>query len=312
MNTGIYLSYTGLGANLLHLSYCHQIAKKFGAVTIITLCKNLEETLKDDPLIKKVYYLDKYQKKFFDLFKLSMVLKKFKFTNFLIFYPGIRIYFAAKLAGIKNIKIYSFFKKKNLNLVMAAKELTENFLKINKCPTETKFFIKKEKLIELKKKYNQDKFKIVIGAGSSGPTTRWGAKNFSELINRLNETDNYFFFILCGPNEKDIESEIISKIKKKNFTTLSNKKIVDVIPYLCFADMYVGNDSFGSHITSQSGIKSIVILLDSPKAYTDYSENHYRILPKNFDINDVTHGSNIDPNLITVEMVINKIKNLKN
>ena len=76
--------------------------------------------------------------------------------------------------------------------------------------------------------------------------------------------------------------------------------------------MYVGNDSFGSHITSQSGIKSIVILLDSPKAYTDYSENHYRILPKNFDINDVTHGSKIDPNLGTVEMVINKIKNLKN
>ncbi len=28
MKTGIYLSYIGLGANLLHLSYCHQIAKK--------------------------------------------------------------------------------------------------------------------------------------------------------------------------------------------------------------------------------------------------------------------------------------------
>ncbi len=76
--------------------------------------------------------------------------------------------------------------------------------------------------------------------------------------------------------------------------------------------MYVGNDSFGSHITSQSGIKSIVIILDSPRAYTDYSQNYYRILPENFDINDVTHGSNINPNLITVEMVINKIKHLKN
>ena len=54
MKTGIYLSYIGLGANLLHLSYCHQIAKKHGPVTIITLCKNLEETLIDDPLIEKV------------------------------------------------------------------------------------------------------------------------------------------------------------------------------------------------------------------------------------------------------------------
>ena len=41
--------------------------------------------------------------------------------------------------------------------------------------------------------------------------------------------------------------------------------------------MYVGNDSFGSHITAQSGIKSLVILLDSPKAYTDYSKNYQRI-----------------------------------
>jgi len=85
MNTGIYLSYSGLGANLLHLSYCHQIAKKYGAVTIITLCKNLRETLEDDPLIKEVYYLDKYQKKFFDILKLSKVLKKFNFANLLIF-----------------------------------------------------------------------------------------------------------------------------------------------------------------------------------------------------------------------------------
>ena len=30
MKTGIFLSYRGLGANLLHLAYCHQIAKKFG------------------------------------------------------------------------------------------------------------------------------------------------------------------------------------------------------------------------------------------------------------------------------------------
>ena len=60
MKTGIYLSYVGLGANLLHLSYCHQVAKKNGPVTIITLCKNLEAALADDPLIEKVFYIDQY------------------------------------------------------------------------------------------------------------------------------------------------------------------------------------------------------------------------------------------------------------
>ena len=95
MKTGIYLSYVGLGANLLHLSYCHEVAKKYGPVTIITLCKNLEETLAHDPLIKEVHYLNKYHKKLIDIFNLSKFLKEFEFTNLLIFYPSLRINLAA-------------------------------------------------------------------------------------------------------------------------------------------------------------------------------------------------------------------------
>ena len=75
--------------------------------------------------------------------------------------------------------------------------------------------------------------------------------------------------------------------------------------------MYVGNDSFGSHIISQNGKRSIIMLLDSPKAYTDYSQNHYRIIPKGFDIEQITHGTNANPNLITVEEVIQTIDHLK-
>ena len=100
MKTGIFLSYTGLGANLLHLAYCHEISKKFGPVTIITLCKNLEDALKDDPRIKKVYFLEKYHKKFFDIFNLSQILKNFKFDQIFIYYPSIRIFFASKLANL--------------------------------------------------------------------------------------------------------------------------------------------------------------------------------------------------------------------
>ena len=311
MKTGIYLSYVGLGANLLHLSYCHQIAKKNGPVTIITLCKNLEAALADDPLIEKVFYIDKYHKKLIDVFSLAKILRNFNFRDLLIFYPSIRLYLSSKLAGIKNVWIYNFFKKKNLHLVRAAKKLTEDYLQINDCPTETNFFIAKEKLDRIYNECDKRKFKIVIGAGSSGPTTRWGSKNFSELINKLNESDDYFFFLLCGPNEKEIESEIISNLNKKNYITLGHKNIKSLIPYLCASDMYVGNDSFGSHITSQYGKKSIVILLDSPKAYTDYSQNYYRMAPKGYDIEKITHGTNADPNLLTVEEVIKTIKKFK-
>jgi hypothetical protein len=67
--------------------------------------------------------------------------------------------------------------------------------------------------------------------------------------------------------------------------------------------MYVGNDSFGSHITAQSGIKSLVILLDSPKAYTDYSKNYKRIFPKNVKIEIITHGSSFNPDDVSGEYV---------
>lgn len=311
MKTGIYLSYVGLGANLLHLSYCHQVAKKYGPVTIITLCKNLEEALSDDPLIEKVYYLEKYNKKLINTFKLSQILKKFNFTNLLIFYPSLRIYISAKLAGIKNIFAYKFFEKKNLHLVKAAKILTEKFLGVDDCQTETNFVIENKKIEKINNEF-KNSFKIVIGAGSSGPTTRWGSDNFAKLINKLNENDNYIFFILCGPNEKTIEDEIINKLNKKNYIKLSDKKIIEVVPYLCACDMYVGNDSFGSHVSAQSGKKSIVFLLDSPKAYTDYSKNFFRLIPEGFNIDDITHNTKADPNLISVDNVLNKIQSLKN
>ena len=312
MKTGIYLSYVGLGANLLHLSYCHQIAKKYGPVTIITLCRNLKEALTDDPLIKEVYYLDKYQKKLIDIFRLSRVLKKFSFQNLLIFYPSLRIYLAAKLAGIKDIYSYKFFKKKNLHLVNAAKSLTKKFLNNDDCQTETDFFIKDERILKINNEFSKNSFRIVLGVGSSGPTTRWGSDNFAKLINKLNEIGDFFFLILCGPNEKVIEHEITSKLNKNNYLTLTNKKIYDLIPYLCASDMYVGNDSFGSHILSQSGKKSIVFLLDSPKAYTDYSKNYFRIIPEGYKIEEITHGTNANPNLISVNEVIKNIIKLKN
>ena len=311
MKTGIYLSYKGLGANLLHLSYCHKIAKKYGPVTIITLCKNLEEALSDDPLIEKVYYLEKYHKKLISTFKLSQILKEFNFTNLLIFYPSLRIYLSAKLAGIKNVYAYKFFKKKNLHLVKAAKSLTEKFLNIDNCQTETNFVIDNKKIDKINSKFNNF-FKIVIGAGSSGPTTRWGSANFAKLANKLNENGEYIFFILCGPNEREIENEIIYNLKKKNYVALSDKKISEVTPYLCACDMYVGNDSFGSHISAQSGKKSIVFLLDSPRAYTDYSKNFFRLVPEGFHLNDITHDTKANPNLISVDNVIKKIESLKN
>ena len=121
MKTAVLLSYKGLGSNLLHLSYGHQIAKKYGPVTIITLCENLNQALTKDPQIKEVVYLNKYFKKFTDIFNLSNFLAELNIDNIFIFYPSIRFFVASKLAKIKYIKCYPFFDKKKLHLVNAAR-----------------------------------------------------------------------------------------------------------------------------------------------------------------------------------------------
>lgn len=305
MKTAILLSYKGIGANLLHLAYCHEIAKKYGPISIITICPKLSYILKDDPLIREVICLENYYKKILDIFKLAKFLKSIQIENIFIFYPSIRYYLSCKLAGIKNIKQYPFYKKKNLHLVKAAKELTENILKIKNCPTETKIYLDSEKI----NLYKLKNYKIItLGVGSSGPSTRWGEENFINLILNLNKKDNFYFYLLCGPNEKEIADKIINQIEKKNCMSLSSIDISEVIYYISASSVYIGNDSFGHHIAAQRNIPSFIIMLDTPRAYTDYSLNQNKILPHNINENEIDHDSNLNPNSITIDMVIDKIK----
>ena len=305
MKTGIFLSYKGLGANLLHLSYCHEIAKKFGPITLITLNPKLKEVLTDDPNIKDIIYLNEFHKKFFDIFNLSSFLKKLSLDNLFIFYPSLRYFLSAKIAGIKKIYSYPLFVKKNLHLVKAAKKFTEKSLNIKDCPTETQIIVNKKKIEKFK---NDNKKNIILGIGSSGPTTKWGYKNYIELIKELNKNNNFYFYLLCGPNENDDAEKIIQEIGKSYCRSLSNKSISEVKNYILLSDLYIGNDSFGHHISSQMGKPSFIILLDTPRAYSDYSINQNRILPPNINIDEISHNSKFDPNLISVDMIMERIK----
>ena len=87
--------------------------------------------------------------------------------------------------------------------------------------------------------------------------------------------------------------------------------IKEILPYLINCDMYVGNDTFAHHVTSQSGKPSIVILLNTPKAYTDYSKSYFRIIPNDTRIEDLNHNSKFNPDSIPVERVLNKILEIK-
>ena len=305
MKTGIFLSYKGLGANLMHLSYCHQIAKKFGPVVLLTLNSKLSEILIDDPNFSEIVCLNNYHKKLVDIFKLSKIFKKLGLENLFIYYPSLRYVLAGKIAGIKNIHHYPIFKKKNLHLVEAAKTFTEIKLNIKNCPTESKIIQNKK----IEKLNNINNKKIILGIGSSGPTTKWGSKNYTSLIKKLSKINKFYFFLLCGPEEEDEAKKIIENIDSDNCMSLSKKSISEVKDYISHCDLYIGNDSFGHHISCQMGIPCFIILLDTPRAYSDYSVNQNRIIPPNTVLDQITHDSKLDPNSISVEMVLDKIKN---
>tara|TARA_B100000287_G_scaffold315975_1_gene299576 strand:- start:502 stop:1443 length:942 start_codon:yes stop_codon:yes gene_type:complete len=307
MKTAIFLSYKGLGSNLLHLAYCHQIAQKYGPVTVITFCKNLNEVLAKDPKIKEVIFLDKYQKKISDILKLSNFLSKLEIDNIFIFYPSIRFFLASKIAKIKNVKCYLFYGKKKLHLVNAAKNFTKKILNIKNCPTETNIYIDKFDKEIASKFIVKNKINIILGIGSSGPTTKWGSENYINLIKKMLRKNDFFFFLLCGQNDKDQSDKIIKEIGTKYCLPLHSKNISEIIPIISLTNLYVGNDSFGHHVSSQCNIPSIVIMLDTPKAYTDYSRNQFRVLPNNINENQITHDSRYSNKSISVEKVFEKI-----
>ena len=305
MKTAIFLSYKGLGSNLLHLSYCHQISKKFGPLKLITLNNKINQILKFDHHFDEVIYLDSYYKKTADIFKLAGFFNKLKLDQIFIFYPSARYFLASKIAGIKKIHHYPLFRKNKLHLVEAAKKFTERAINISQCPTETKILVDKQNLGINK---NNNFKSIILGIGSSGPTTKWGYEKYIGLINHLNERYNLNFYLLCGSNETDGANKIINSVNKKNVTSLSNKNIEEVLHYINICDLYIGNDSFGHHISSQLGKPSFILLLDTPRAYSDYSKNQIQILPKGYDINKISHDVKVNPNLITLEMIIKNIK----
>ncbi len=197
-----------------------------------------------------------------------------------------------------------------MHLVKTAQKFVKENINISTCPTESKFYIDEAKKKTAEEKFDKSKKNIVIGAGSSGPSTKWGERNYINLINKINEKDNYFFYILCGPDESEISDKIINSLNKKNCISLSKKKIGELIPILSLCDIYIGNDSFGHHVTSQCGIPSIIIILDTPGAYTEYSINQHRIVPKGEDINLIEHDTRIHPDQIKVNQVYEKFLSL--
>ena len=313
MKVLILINKVGLGDCIIHVNYIHEISKKYGKpVTILaktnTKAKDLFE---DDPYIDEVITLDRLTDSsgshdgLSGFFKLSNDIKEKKFDKVFIFNSSLRYFLICKLAGIKKIAQYPLFKKKGQHIVNTAKIFTEN--EIDKIvSTQPKLILSKEKISDAKKNMSLDHTRVVLGISASGPTKRWGIKNFIRLIEKINEKYPTKFYLVAGKNDQQIIDEILNSNIGSNCISLNHLKIDEMLPIIANCNLYCGNDTGFMHISAALNLKTVALFIDSPVlAYGKYSENINVIIPEG-ETEESTNHDTLGADKISFDRVYNK------
>jgi heptosyltransferase-2 len=282
----------GIGDLCIFLSSIHQIAKKNpnSKVTLVTKKRTkADEILKYDNFINNIIFLEpdiyKNKKNFLSNFiSLKNFILKERFTKVFIMHYGIRYRIICKLAGIKKIFNYPIIKK-NENISYKIYDETKKWLNLDSFNRNAVININKSNNIEYNKK------KIVIGIGSSGPTRRWDNKRFINVINFLNEKNDFKFLLAAGKNEEVDANQITSSLSKKvNIESMCNDTISQAMVKIKDSYFYFGTDSAFMHLCAALNIKSFALFGDTPINYAEYSDYIFPITPENYK--NIGHNSN--------------------
>ena len=107
------------------------------------------------------------------------------------------------------------------------------------------------------------------------------AKIIIETMQLINEKYKSRFFLATGKNEGEqkILNQILNSNLKDKCTTLDDLKINEILPIIKNCSISICNDSSFSHLSSALGIKTIVMMTDTPLIYGNYSPRMYPIIP---------------------------------
>jgi len=311
----------GIGDMVIFLPFIEAISKNFKVPVSLLVKENSKaaQFLKDNKYIDKIIILDRDNKLkngrhdgIIGSFNLILDLKKYNFDKIFIFNSSFRFNLIARAAGIKDIFQYPIFKKKNQHIINAAKQFLKKELDLQ-IESNPQISIN-EQLVESTKiiyKIKKNEINILLGIGGSGPTKRIPAKIFIQFMNLISKNHQCKFFLATGKNleEQKILNEILSTHYKNQCYPLDNLELNEILPIIKNCNVAVCNDSSFSHLSSGLGIKTIVLMADTPLLYGDYSSNMYPIIPDGE--NTVTHNTlgkeRINPNKILEQF--NKILN---
>ena len=117
------------------------------------------------------------------------------------------------------------------------------------------------------------------------------------------------FFLATGKSteEQKILKEILKSKHKKKCQRLDNLSIKNILPLISNCDIAVCNDSSFSHLSSALGIKTIVLMTDTPLMYGSYSKFMHPIIPDGEK--NVSHNT-LGKNKISSKKIFNKFKKL--
>ena len=281
----------GVGDMVIFLPFIEAISKKFDTPISILVKESSKaiQFLKDNKTIDQIIILDRGNKikngshdGVIGSYNLTRDLKKYNFDKIFIFNSSFRFNLIARAAGIKNIYQYPLFQKKNQHIINAAK----SFLKIKldlKIESDPIILINDQMVASSKLKYeiSNKEINILLGVGGSGPTKRIPAKIFIKFMNLVTEKHKCRFFLATGKNldEQKILHEILNTKHKDKCYSLDDLSLHEILPVIKNCNISICNDSSFSHLSSALGIKTIILMADTPLLYGNYSPKMFPIIP---------------------------------
>ena len=291
----------GIGDMVIFLPYIEAISKKFKTPVSLLVKENSKaiQFLGDNKYIDKIIILDRDNKKqngrhdgVNGFFNLVNDLKKHNFNRAFIFNSSFRFNLIARIAGIKNIHQYPLFNKKNQHIIDAAKNFVKKELNAE-IDSNPQIFINDQLIKSSKSKFkiSNEEINILLGIGGSGPTKRIPSKIFIKFMELVTKKHKCRFFLATGknPDEQKILHEILNTEHKNKCTTLADLSLNEILPIIKICDVSICNDSRFSHLSSGLGIKTIVLMADTPLLYGSYSPKMYPMIPDGQ--NTVSHNT---------------------
>ena len=291
----------GIGDMIIYLPFIEAISKKFNTPVSILVKKSskAEQFLKNSNIIDKIVFLERNNKLkngrhegFTGFYNLVKDLNQYKFDKVFIFNSSFRFNLITRIAGIKDIHQYPLLQKKDQHVIATAKKLLKKDLDLN-VEDDPRILINKQSVQEARLKYkiNNEEKNILLGVGGSGPTKRIPAIIFIKLMSLISQKYKCKFFLATGKikEEQEILKEILDSDFRNSCYALDDQNLSEILPIIKNCAVSVCNDSSFSHLSSALGIKTIVLMADTPLLYGSYSSKMYPIIPDGE--NTVTHNT---------------------